>query len=185
MGKNNVYVLRWYGPFPNVDEVKRWEDEEGNDTFLYIFKGMKEKKKKLVSYYCGQAYQQSVGARLSNQGHHIEEVSSRPEHLNIWVAKFDNKQPSENDVNIVENMLIAFLEQCLVDVTEETLNRQSLSAPKDKVYIINEWYDINSNEISSYAKGSLYNRIPDVISYYPETKALYCSSKISYKADLW
>ena len=184
MAGNHMYVLSWYGPFQNVQELKEWEDKKGNDTYLYIIRGMKKNKQKLVTYYCGKAIKQSVGKRQSNSGHHIKELEWRPEKLKIWVAKFKGITPKNADVNIVENMFISYIAQCMIGKNEEVANETSLLAPNSEVYIINEWWDANieEKEIKTYHRGSLYSRIPDVIAYYPNDRhigSVYTSSKLT------
>ena len=67
--------LNWFGPFTNIQQVKEWEESNGNDTYLYLIRGKKKYAKKVRAYYCGQAYKQSAGKRIRNKHHHIEEVS--------------------------------------------------------------------------------------------------------------
>ena len=184
MAGDHMYVLSWYGPFQNVQELKEWEDKKGNDTYLYIIRGMKKNKQKLVTYYCGKAIKQSVGKRQSNSGHHIKELELRPDKLEIWVAKFKNIRPKNADVNIIENMFISYIAQCMIGKNEEIANENNLLAPNSEVYIINEWWDANIEEIETYPRGSLYSRIPDVIAYYPDDRdrhigSVYTSSKLT------
>lgn len=37
----NIYLLEWYGPFPNPQEIVKWEKKNiGNGkTYLYLLKG--------------------------------------------------------------------------------------------------------------------------------------------------
>lgn len=183
MDKNRVYILNWYGPFQDLDQLKEWEDREGNDTYLYIFQGKKKNAKKLTTFYCGQAFAQSAGKRMKNKNHHIEEVYDRPDKLKIWVAKFENIVPKKADVNVVENLFISYMSQCMIEKNEEVANKTALLAPSCQMYIINEWWDKNSDQVYKYKKGSLLSRIPDVIAYYTNG-VLYASNKLSYKSTL-
>ena len=38
--------LNWFGPFTNIQQVKEWEDSNGNDTNLYLIRGKKKVRKK-------------------------------------------------------------------------------------------------------------------------------------------
>ena len=35
--------LNWFGPFTNIQQVKEWEESNGNDTYLYLIRGKKKK----------------------------------------------------------------------------------------------------------------------------------------------
>lgn len=37
-----VFVLQWYGHFHNLDDIRDWESDNGDDTYLYIFRGKEE-----------------------------------------------------------------------------------------------------------------------------------------------
>ena len=111
----NIYFLEWYGPFPNPQEIVKWEKKNiGNGkTYLYLFKGKKYARRK-YSYYCGQAFEQTAGERMMNNGHHINEVIGRPKDLSIWVAKCQNKRPNKTDVNLVEKLITSVLAQVII-----------------------------------------------------------------------
>lgn len=38
--------LNWFGPFTNIQQVKEWEESNGNDTYLYLIRGKKKVGKK-------------------------------------------------------------------------------------------------------------------------------------------
>ena len=46
--------LNWFGPFTNIQQVKEWEDSNGNDTYLYLNRGKKKYAKKYVHLMAGQ-----------------------------------------------------------------------------------------------------------------------------------
>ena len=46
--------LNWFGPFTNIQQVKEWEDSNGNDTYLYLIRGKKKYAKKYVHLMAGQ-----------------------------------------------------------------------------------------------------------------------------------
>ena len=37
-----VFILQWYGPFHDLDSIRKFESDHGNDTYLYIFRGKKK-----------------------------------------------------------------------------------------------------------------------------------------------
>ena len=45
--------LNWFGPFTNIQQVKEWEDSNGNDTYLYLNRGKKKYAKKVSASYGG------------------------------------------------------------------------------------------------------------------------------------
>ena len=45
--------LNWFGPFTNIQQVKEWEDSNGNDTYLYLIRGKKKYAKKVRASYGG------------------------------------------------------------------------------------------------------------------------------------
>lgn len=180
-----VFILQWYGPFHKLDDIRSWESDYGNDTYLYIFKGKKKNAKK-CTYYCGQAFRQSAGKRMKNAYHHVQEVIDRSDVLDIWVGKFLNTVPSKDDVNKVENLLISYMHQHLITRPDEMSNKRNYYRPKSQLYIINEWYDTRTNEIPVYKRGSLCSLLPDVIAHYPhqKTSSVYCAKKLSYITEL-
>ena len=38
--------LNWFGPFTTPQQVKEWEESNGNDTYLYLIRGKKKWAKK-------------------------------------------------------------------------------------------------------------------------------------------
>ena len=177
--------LNWFGPFTNIQQVKEWEDSNGNDTYLYLIRGKKKVgKKKGHAYYCGQAYKQSAGKRIRNKHHHIEEVVQEADHLCIYVAKFDGIVPTKKHLNVVENLFISFLFQHLVKEPDIMLNKQSFYKPKNNCYVVNNWFSPSLKEILRYKKDSFCKLIPDTICYYAETGVIYGASKIKHIVDL-
>lgn len=89
-----IYLLEWYGPFSSPKDVLEWENIQiGNGkTYLYLFKG-KKKSKRTFSYYCGQAFAQTAGKRLTNKGHHIHEVIERSTNCQYGLQNFRIKKP--------------------------------------------------------------------------------------------
>ena len=184
---NYVYLLEWYGPFSNQKEVLEWEAEGiGNGkTYLYIFKGKKQGKRK-YSYYCGQAYNQSAGRRLTNKGHHINEVINRPNELSIWVAKFQNITPQKRDVNLVEKLITSVMTQTIITDEEQVLNRTNKLRPHSIVYMINEWYEKDGNPLEHYKQNTMPKLLHDILICYPHnnSSSVYGNKQIQYISEL-
>lgn len=183
-----VYLLEWYGPFSNPKEVIEWEKIEqiGNGkTYLYLFKG-KEHSKRKFSYYCGQAFEQSAGERMNNKGHHINEVINRPEALTIWVAKFQNKKPQKQDVNLVEKLITSAMSQVIIADEKAILNKTNKLRPRKPIYLINEWYYKNGEPKMRYRDGEIPCLIHDVLMCYPHenSASLYGNRRTQYINEL-
>lgn len=183
----NIYLLEWYGPFPNPQEVVKWEKKNiGNGkTYLYLFKGKKYARRK-YSYYCGQAFEQTAGERMMNNGHHINEVIGRPKDLSIWVAKFQNKRPNKTDVNLVEKLITSVLAQVIVADEKSVLNRTNMLRPHTQAYLINEWYYPDGAPTLQYRNGTISRMIPDILICYPDDQKtyIYGNKHTHYISDL-
>lgn len=180
----NVYLLEWYGPFNSPQEVLDWEAKKIGDgkTYLYLFKG-KTSAKSRVKYYCGQAFKQSAGKRLTNKNHHINEIKSE---LDIWVAKFQNDTPKKDDVNLVENLVTSVLSQAILADDKAMLNRINKHRPKRIVYLINEWYYPTGDPRMKYQKGSIPCLLHDVLICYPhdDSSSIYGIERTKYINEL-
>ena len=183
----NVYVLEWYGPFANPQEVIAWEARGiGNGkTYLYLFRGKKRGKRR-YSYYCGQAYKQSAGKRMTNKGHHIKEVIERPKELRIWVAKFQHITPHKADVNLVEKLITSVVTQAIVADEKAVLNRTNMLRPRTQVYLINEWYYPEGAPTMQYRQGTIPHILPDVLICYPhaDSASVYGNKHVHYINEL-
>lgn len=182
-----IYLLEWYGPFSTPKDVIEWENKQiGNGkTYLYLFKG-KKKSKRSFSYYCGQAFGQTAGKRMTNKGHHIYEVIERPDELSIWVAKFQNKKPNKQDVNLVERLITSTMSQVIITDDKAILNQTNKLRPKSQIYLINEWYNPEGKSILNYRNGSIPCLIHDVLICYPDTDRsfLWGNKRTQYLKEL-
>lgn len=183
----NVYLLEWYGPFSTPQEVLEWEDKKigHGKTYLYLFKG-KKRLKRSFSYYCGQAFRQSAGKRMTNKKHHINEVIDRPNDLSIWVAKFQNLVPHKIDVNLVEKLITSVFTQAIVADEKSILNRTNTLRPRSQIYLINEWYYPTGEPTMQYRKDTIPNMLPDLLICYPhnQTASIYGNKRIHYMNEL-
>lgn len=179
--------MEWYGPFSTPQEVLEWENIQiGNGkTYLYLFKG-KKKSKRTFSYYCGQAYPRTAGKRLTDKGHHIHEVIDRQNELSIWVAKFQNKEPNKQDVNLVEKLITSAMSQVVIADENAIINQTNKLRPKSQIYLINEWNNPDGTPIERYRNGSIPRLIHDVLICYPDTdRSVLCGNKrIQYLNEL-
>ena len=144
MQKADTYLIQWYGPFSSKEDLKEWEDKKHDIVFnLYVFqakrKGIKDK------YYCGMAFEQSVGERMKNKNHHIHEFEDNKTELQIWVGTIANVKANEYDVRICENIITS--ELAYLGVGDKHLkNKTNKKPPVNNVYIINEWWKNNKDE---------------------------------------
>lgn len=183
-----IYLLEWYGPFSTPKDVIEWEKMQiGNGkTYLYLFQG-KKKSKRTFSYYCGQAFGQTAGKRMTNKGHHISDVIDRPNELSIWVAKFQNKKPNKQDVNLVEKLITSTMSQVIIADEKAILNQTNKLRPKSQIYLINEWNKPDGKSILNYPNESIPKLVHDVLICYPDTdKAfLWGTKRIQYINELF
>ena len=42
MSTNYMYLVQWFGPFSSRKELKRWEDDQKENFFLYLFQGKRK-----------------------------------------------------------------------------------------------------------------------------------------------
>lgn len=189
MSKYYMYLVQWYGPFSSRKELKRWEDDQKESFFLYLFQG-KRKNKRSFRYYCGMTYYRknnnaSVAFRIGDSNHHIHSFEKeRPETISIWIGKIANlANPHQYDVRLCENMITSEMAQIEID-SINIENETNKLAPNQNTYIINEWYDHNGIEYRPKSSDYFPNRIPDVISYYAPTKSLYRAKKLVYYGNL-
>lgn len=181
MQKIDTYLIKWYGPFPSRKALKKWEDKRPEVFNLYAFqakrKGIKDK------YYCGMAFKQTVGKRLSNHDHHIHDFEDEKTELQIWIGTIANNKAKERDVRVCENIITSELAR--LGVGEKYLENQTNKIPPaNNVYIIHEWWKTNGNEIKRRLRNSIPSVVPEVMEYYSETNALYGAQKLKHIGDL-
>lgn len=168
--KTDTYLIRWYGPFASRKILKKWQDKRKEVFNLYIFRAQRKGRKD--KYYCGKAYEQTVGKRMSNSNHHIHDFEDEKTVLEIWVGTFANVKANEYDVNVCENIITS--ELAYYGVGEDNLeNKINKEPPINSVYIINEWWKENGDELKKRFKGSVPAVVPEVMEYFNETNYLY------------
>lgn len=182
MQNRNTYLIKWYGPFTTRELLRQWEDCRSEVFNLYIFQAKRKRTKD--KYYCGMTYKQTVGERMSNSNHHIHEFEDeRTVGLQIWIGTIANMKARKSDVCICENIITSELAN--IGVGEKNLkNKTNKKPPVNNVYLINEWWKTNDDEIKKCPQGSVPAIIPEVMEYYSETNALYGVNKLKYIGDL-
>ena len=180
MQKIDTFLIKWYGPFSSVEELKEWEDNRKEVFNLYAFQAKQNKKSK---YYCGMAFRQTIGQRLKNTNHHIREFENKGKTvLQIWIGTIANIKAKEADVRICENIITSQLAS--ISVGEKDLeNKNKKKPPLNDVYIINEWWKTNDEEIKKRIRGSVPAIILEVMAYYSETRSLYGINNLKHIGD--
>lgn len=192
MKEKNIFIIRWYGPFSGYEELKDWEFKRKDLFYLYIFQGKRHGKIK-YKYYCGMTFDRKhtvacVANRMHDADHHIHIFEEeRPETISIWIGTFANlSRPKISDVRLCEKMLTSELTNIELDINEHE-NRINKRPPHENVFIINEWFDINKvdddgdyYDYESSCKDIIPNKVPDVMCYYADDKALYSARKLKF-----
>ena len=180
MAQDKTYAVRWYGPFESPEEVKKFEDGNEEISFqLYIINGYKPRAK-YSSYYCGQT-QRSVYKRLTDVGHHINDFNS--DRIDIWIGSITNVEPSKTDINVVEKMITAQLQE--IFGARFIVNETNTQFPKYNAYVINIWHNKkNGYRMQRYPQHSIPAELPDVIGHEYEklidAHCLFGASKITW-----
>ena len=178
MQKSDTYLIEWYGPFFSKEELKKWEDTRSDKFNLYVFQAKQTGKSD--KYYCGMTIRQTVGKRLKNHDHHIHDYENRQNViLQIWIGTIANVKAKEHDVRICENIITSELAK--ITIGEKNLeNRTNKKPPINNVYIINEWWKTNEDEVKKISRGSVPDVISDVLAYYGQTQALYGIARLKH-----
>ena len=160
MAIDKTYSVRWYGEFASVEEVNEFEKKHPETQFqVYLLQGYKKCAKTRVSYYCGQA-KHGVYKRLTNQGHHINELSRIS---GIWIGTISNLDPEPADINVVEKILTAQMRSTFG--SQSMLNLTNTKFPTYNAYVINIWHYKNGKRRQSYKTGTIPKDISDLIGH--------------------
>lgn len=156
-----TYMLHWYGPFSNKDQVACWENEhKGYTCNLYLLSGFKKSAKFKLSYYCGKT-EQGVAKRLSSPTHHIH---SYREVREIWIGCFRNVNAESRDIFDTENILTAYLADEVGQ--KQMLNQINMRFPAYQVCVINRWYKPDMNPRYRLDSQSPSKYLPDMLLHY-------------------
>lgn len=161
--EENVYLVKWYGPFTCQEEVKEWEEKQKFKCSLYLLHGKKRNAKTKEMYYCGETTR-SVYKRFCDKGHHIEEIKDRLH--SIYVGCISNiKRPTRKQIMAVEKIITAYLAYNLGD--ENVMNVTNKYFPPRNVFVINEWWKSNLEGMwERQPKNAPSNIVPDVIVFH-------------------
>lgn len=156
----NVFLVKWYGPFATSEEERLWEKEQSFKCSLYLLHGKLKYAKSREVYYCGESTR-NVYKRLCDKGHHIAEIKER---LNsIYVGRISNiKHPTRSPIMLVEKTITAYLAEELGE--QNLLNATNFYYSSQNVYVINEWWKIDG--VSMWARQPINapsHIVPDVI----------------------
>lgn len=182
MQKSDAYLIKWYGPFSSKEELKEWEDSRSEKFNLYVFQAKQTGKRD--KYYCGMTFRQTVGKRLKNHDHHVHDYENiKNVILQIWIGTIANVKAKEHDVRICENIITSELAN--ISIGEKDLeNKTNKKLPINNVYIINEWWKKNNDEIKRRIRGSVPDVIPEVLAYYGQHQTLYGIAKLKHIGEL-
>ena len=159
--EQNVFLVKWFGPFSKED-VYDWEKVNGA-CHLYLFGGMKKYAKTKLTYYCGKT-KRSVSERFRDSNHHIKEIEDRLS--SIYIGRISNvKHPSDRQIKLVEKILTAYLDSSIG--RDVMLNKTNFSYPESNIYVINEWWKPYVEEIwQRQSKDAPSSYIPDVLCFH-------------------
>ena len=160
--KQNVFLVKWYGPFTQ-EELQKWEEKQKFKCSIYLLHGMLKHAKTKESYYCGISTR-SVHKRLCDKDHHINEIKDR---LNsIYAGCISNvENPSSNSIRLIEKMITAYLADTIG--RKSMLNLTNFKYPKQNVYVVNEWWKEDTEYLwQRQPKNAPSHILPDVLTYH-------------------
>ena len=149
--EKNIYIMRWYGPFADMESARDWDRTHHIPCCLYLMSGMKKYAKSSVHYYIGKAERNLITDRFKDKNHHINDFSRIKE---IWLGSVANKKATHDDVMLIENMLTSYF---VGEVGKDRmLNMRNFCLPASNVYVLSEWI----NPYSELAWGKLSRNSP-------------------------
>lgn len=162
--ESGVFLIKWFGPFKDRKEVKKWEDKHKSiKCSLYLLHGKLKYAKTREKYYCGMSIR-SVYARLMDKGHHIGEIEER---LNsIYVGSLSNiKSPTRPQIMLCEKIITASLTDIVGE--DNVLNATNTYFPSENVFVINEWWKTEEMAVwKRQPRNAPSNIVPDVLAYH-------------------
>lgn len=163
MARDKAYIVKWFGPFFNREELEDWEVLHDFKSQLYLLHGKKKYAKTKEYYYCGMTTRTAY-KRFKDANHHIGEIENRDH--NIYVGHFTNLIPSTKDIKLVEKLLTSYLDYFIG--RKSLLNKTNFYAPNcvSEVSIINRWYNCRTvREYQRTPTNSPAHIVPDVLVY--------------------
>lgn len=161
--EKNVFLIRWYGPFTSLKDIKEWEEEQTFKCSLYLLHGKLKYAKTKEVYYCGMSIR-NIYKRLNDKGHHIEEIRERLK--SIYVGCLSNiKQPTKSQILLAEKIITASLTDIVSD--DNVLNATNTLFPQENVFVISEWWKSTGESVwERQPKNAPSNVVPDVLIYH-------------------
>lgn len=65
--EKNIYIMRWYGPFADMESARDWDRTNQIPCSLYLMSGMKKYAKSSVHYYIGKAERNLITDRFKDK----------------------------------------------------------------------------------------------------------------------
>ena len=161
--EENVFLIKWYGPFDCKEDVRDWEQEQSFKSSLYLLHGKCKYAKTSEKYYCGMS-ERNVYKRLSDKNHHIREIQERPH--SIYVGCLSNiKRPTTSQIRLAEKLITASLAYIVGD--ENVLNARNTLFPAENIFVINEWWKTTGESVwKRQPKNAPSNIVPDVLTFH-------------------
>ena len=161
--EENLFLIKWYGPFLSRADEMQWEKEQSFNCSLYLLHGKKKYAKTKEHYYCGESTR-SVYERFCDNNHHIKELEERLS--SIYVGCIANiKRPTRAQIMLAEKIITAYLSEKLGE--NNLLNETNFYYPQENVYIINEWWKTDGASLwERQPSNSPSNIVPDVLAYH-------------------
>ncbi|MBQ7892546.1 MAG: hypothetical protein IJ321_01230 [Alistipes sp.] len=168
---DNVFVIKWVGPFKEIEDLRKWEKENTipHQCNFYIITG-KEKGKHNYSEYCGITDNQNgyIYCRFYDKGHHVYKLIRD---RNIWIGYIDNKNKyTRNDIELCETMLISHWQPI------QNIKKKSYY-PSQPVVIINRWFDL-SQQCRIKSLYHVQKSLSDVIIYDERNRGIFGVEKL-------
>lgn len=161
--EENVFLVRWYGPFKTQEEEVEWEKEQKFKCSLYLIHGKLKYAKSREMYYCGESTR-DIYKRFRDKEHHINEIKERLNSIYVGCI-FNINHPTRKQIMLIEKIVTAYLAECVGQ--ENMLNATNFYYPNKNVYIINEWWRTNGVTIWNRQPINAPSHIvPDVLTYH-------------------
>ena len=78
--EKNIYIMRWYGPFADMESARDWDRTNHIPCCLYLMSGMKKYAKSSVHYYIGKAERNLITDRFKDK---IIQEALKEKHLGL------------------------------------------------------------------------------------------------------
>ncbi|MFR9591914.1 MAG: hypothetical protein SNG27_05890 [Rikenellaceae bacterium] len=164
---SKAFVIKWVGPFRDVDEIISWEAKFNNDYdfHFYIIIGKVDRNIKRIDNYVGISDNNKgyIYNRIKSRSHKYERF--KEDGREIWIGQYcnkDNRSYNREDIELCETLIISYW--------QPTLNeKKKRFFPNRDVVLVNRWYDNKkwSGDIQHIRKNKLHKaqQLSDLIIY--------------------